>query len=123
MKERANSRTIASGAVLLALMLATTQVLGPNRGQVEPAPVEEMIEELVEEGGEVKWDLTVTSNERVEYWIDFLKGRNYEKTRLWLERSGRYAPMIRQELRARGMPEDLVYLALIERLMGSEGRG
>jgi membrane-bound lytic murein transglycosylase D len=63
---------------------------------------------------EVSWDLPVTRNERVEDWIGFLKGRNAEKTQLWLERSGRYAPMIQAELRRRGMPEDLLYLALIE---------
>ena len=62
----------------------------------------------------VRWDLRVTRNDRVEAWIGFLQGRNREKTGLWLERSGRYAPMIRQALRERGMPEDLVYLAFIE---------
>jgi membrane-bound lytic murein transglycosylase D len=60
------------------------------------------------------WDLPVTRNERVDDWIGFLQGANGEKTRLWLERSGKYGPMIRAELRRRGMPEDLVYLALIE---------
>jgi membrane-bound lytic murein transglycosylase D len=62
----------------------------------------------------VRWDLHVTRNDRVEAWIGFLQGRNRDKTRLWLERSGRYAPMVRQALRERGMPEDLVYLAFIE---------
>jgi membrane-bound lytic murein transglycosylase D len=53
-------------------------------------------------------------NDRIEKWVDFLTGRNAARTRVWLERSGRYAPYIRQELRRRGMPEDLLYLALIE---------
>jgi membrane-bound lytic murein transglycosylase D len=60
------------------------------------------------------WDLPVTRNERVEKWISFLSNGNADKTRLWLERSGRYEPMIRAQLRERGMPEDLVYLAFIE---------
>ncbi|MGH7471783.1 MAG: transglycosylase SLT domain-containing protein [Longimicrobiales bacterium] len=54
------------------------------------------------------------ANERVDRWIEFLTGRNADRTRLWLERSGRYAPHIREQLRLRGMPEDLVYLAFIE---------
>jgi membrane-bound lytic murein transglycosylase D len=53
-------------------------------------------------------------NAQVDAWIAFLRGRNREKTELWLQRSGRYAPMIRQALRLRGMPEDLVYLPFIE---------
>lgn len=60
------------------------------------------------------WDLTPTSNDRVEYWIEFLKGRNHEKTRLWLEREGKYGEFLRSKLRERGMPEDLVYLTMIE---------
>ncbi|HLU25843.1 MAG TPA: LysM peptidoglycan-binding domain-containing protein, partial [Longimicrobiales bacterium] len=41
-------------------------------------------------------------------------GPNRERTALWLERQGRYGPLIRGRLRERGMPEDLLYLALIE---------
>src|SRR5690606_38759677 len=78
----------------------------------EAAPMEAMLEESGPSG--VTWDLPVTRNERVDEWIDFLKGRNADRTQLWLERSGRYAPMIQGELRRRGMPEDLLYLALIE---------
>ena len=62
----------------------------------------------------VVWDLPVSRNERVDHFIRFLTGRNRDKTALWLERSGRYGPMTREKLRARGMPEDLTYLALIE---------
>jgi membrane-bound lytic murein transglycosylase D len=62
----------------------------------------------------IKWDLPATRNDAVETWISYLSGRNADKTRLWMERSGKYAPMIRAELRRRGMPEDLLYLAFIE---------
>ena len=60
------------------------------------------------------WDLPNVRNERVEFWIDFLSGRNAEKTEVWLERQGRYAPLIRQALAANDMPQDLLYLAIIE---------
>jgi len=116
MKGRDYGRGLLIGVIALAFALVTTWAMERGGEVVEPAAGEELIEEAAEEGRseEVRWDLTVTSNERVEYWIDFLKGRNYERTKLWLERSGRYAPMIREQLRARGMPEDLLYLALIE---------
>jgi membrane-bound lytic murein transglycosylase D len=60
------------------------------------------------------WDLAVTRNDRVEFWIDFLKGRNKSRTHVWLEREGMYGEFIRRQLRERGMPEDLFYLAMIE---------
>jgi len=91
--------------------------LGVEEPVVRSAPMEEILEEAAGIEGAVaslEWDLTVTRNERVETWIGFLAGRNAERTHLWLERSGRYAPMIRSELRERGMPQDLLYLALIE---------
>jgi membrane-bound lytic murein transglycosylase D len=62
----------------------------------------------------ITWDLPVTRNARVDFWIRWLSRHNHHRTALWLERSGRFGPMTREKLRARGMPEDLVYLALIE---------
>jgi len=70
--------------------------------------------ERAEPNDEVTWDLPVTKNARVDRWIDFLAGRNADRTRLWMERSGRYTPMIREQLREREMPQDLIYLAFIE---------
>ena len=82
---------------------------------VEPAPMDAVLDGAREAAsGAVSWDITVTRNDRVEDWIGFLTGRNRERTQLWLERSGKYGPMIQQQLRERGMPEDLLYLALIE---------
>lgn len=55
-------------------------------------------------------------NEFVEKWIQFFtvnpKGRaTFEK---WLSRSTRYIPMMKQVLREEGLPEDLIYLSMIE---------
>jgi membrane-bound lytic murein transglycosylase D len=94
----------------------------------EPAPVDVLLEEgAIEEAegytfrtdplqprAKEAWDLTVTRNDRVDFWIGFLQGRNKERTHLWLEREGMYGEFIRSRLRERGMPEDLFYLAMIE---------
>lgn len=110
------SRSLILGLVVLVFALVTAWAIGRGQPATDPTPAEEWLEAaaLFPEAEGDPWDLPVTYNDRVEYWINFLKGRNYDKTRLWLERSGRYAPMIRAELRSRGMPEDLIYLALIE---------
>lgn len=60
------------------------------------------------------FDLPVTLNERVEFWMDYFQNRGRERFATYLSRMGRYEEMIRSELRAREMPEDLIYLALIE---------
>jgi membrane-bound lytic murein transglycosylase D len=109
MKRTAYKRTVVAGALLLGLGLPTAAVVQRRDGVAEAArPAEPLL------AAGVLLDLPVTRNAQVETWIAFLRGRNREKTELWLQRSGRYAPMIREALRQRGMPEDLVYLALIE---------
>lgn len=50
----------------------------------------------------------------VDAWVEWLRGPHHDEVALWLRRSGRYAPLIRTELRRRGMPEALVYLVMIE---------
>jgi membrane-bound lytic murein transglycosylase D len=60
------------------------------------------------------FDLPIEVNERVEYWLEYFQERGHERFGVYLSRMGRYEEMIRAELRDRGMPEDLLYLALIE---------
>ena len=61
------------------------------------------------------WDLANLSHQRVTYWIDrFSNGDKRAEFELCLSRKPEYEAMIRRELRQRGMPEDLLYLAMIE---------
>jgi len=53
-------------------------------------------------------------NPRVQFWIDIFTGRERERFQLYLAREGRYDDMIRSKLRDKGLPEELLYLALIE---------
>lgn len=65
--------------------------------------------------GPASWDIPIHRTPDVERWIDFYSsdpGRGYFEE--WLDRMTRYEEPIREELRRRGMPEDLVYIALIE---------
>ena len=60
------------------------------------------------------WDIEQTKNDKVDFFIEFLMFGNRDKTKLWLERLGKYGPMIQQKLAERGMPQDLIWLATIE---------
>ena len=64
--------------------------------------------------GRVTYDIPITINREVERFIDYFQTKIPGRFRRWLERSGRYIPMMRAILRSHGLPEDLVYLALIE---------
>ncbi|RMH22900.1 MAG: murein transglycosylase [Gemmatimonadetes bacterium] len=58
--------------------------------------------------------LPVEVNERVEYWMRRFRTDQKEVFEDLLAREGLYGDMIRRKLRERGMPEGLVYLAMIE---------
>ncbi len=64
---------------------------------------------------EITYDMPVApDNEHVKKYISLFQNRlrpNFEK---WLSRSGRYTEMIQRTLRENNLPEDLLYLALIE---------
>ncbi len=57
---------------------------------------------------------TYGSHARVQYYLDFFQGPARERFAIWLQRMPRYEPMIRSALREQKVPEDMVYLALIE---------
>ena len=58
--------------------------------------------------------LPVAMNERVDRWMERYLTDQRASFEKYLSREGLYSDMIRERLRARGMPEDLYYLAAIE---------
>lgn len=59
-------------------------------------------------------DIPLTLNAKVEYMVNFFQTTGHKAFAKWLSRSERYIPMMKQVLRKEGLPEDLVYLAMIE---------
>lgn len=61
-------------------------------------------------------DIPVRWDDRVIRYLEFFRDdpRGRSLIRGWMARVERYGPMIRQALRSQGMPEDLLYLAMIE---------
>src|SRR5881296_3872181 len=57
---------------------------------------------------------TFATNHRVLEYLEFFQVDSHDRFEIWLSRLGRYEGMIRERLRAKRLPEDLVYLTLIE---------
>jgi membrane-bound lytic murein transglycosylase D len=53
-------------------------------------------------------------NRLVLEWIDYFQGPGRDHMERYLARSSRYLPMMKEVLHKEGLPEDLVYIALIE---------
>lgn len=60
------------------------------------------------------FDIPVTYNERVSNWIHYFQTTGRRSFRTWLERSARFLPVVEAELSRAGLPQDLVYVAMIE---------
>lgn len=53
-------------------------------------------------------------NAQVQKWLDYFTGRGRHHMERYLARSTRYMPLMTEILRKHGLPEDLIYIALIE---------
>ena len=72
------------------------------------------IEPGITDTTQVAWDLPNLDHPRVDYWIERFQTDKRDDFATFLARKGRYAPMIREKLAERDMPQDLLYLAMIE---------
>jgi len=60
------------------------------------------------------FDLPVTYNSKVKKWIKYFQGKGEHWFKKWLSRSHRYLPGVKKYFKAKGLPQDLAYLAMIE---------
>lgn len=102
----------------LALLLARAEESAAATARPE-AEVEERETLGGDDAGEERsttptWDIPITMNDAVESWLKFFQGDGRENFTIYLQRAGRYEPMMRAILRDAGLPEDLVYMSLIE---------
>jgi len=63
---------------------------------------------------EPHFDIPIVINDSVEQCILLFQTTIRDKFVTWLARSGKYIPFMRNLLKEQGLPEDLVYIALIE---------
>jgi len=75
------------------------------------AAVEENIEGYFEDK---PYQIPVILNDSVENHLEYFKTRGRDVFQKWLDRSARYIPVMQQIFRDKNLPEDLVYVAMIE---------
>ncbi len=60
------------------------------------------------------FDIPIVVNDDVKRWMNYLLGPGRKYYAKWLARSTKFTPMMQKKLRAAGLPEDLIYLSMIE---------
>jgi membrane-bound lytic murein transglycosylase D len=93
-----------------ALELPVADVVASN----EPSDGFEEFELKIPDYDLPESDIPLAINSKVEYFINFFKTNGRSWFSKWLSRSERYIPMMKDVLKREGLPEDLVYLAMIE---------
>ncbi len=76
--------------------------------------------EIEEAGTSLDFDVPIVVNEAVLNAVAFYQFRTPKAFAAALQRSGRYLPLMRSILRENGLPEDLVYIAMIESAFKSQ---
>jgi len=119
-------------AILLSILSAALSGCAHTPRAGGPRTVEDIlrqdpkkqVESVVYDNGEIviqgiklkntSFDIPISVNSRVEFWVDYFTGKGRPHFAKYLERSEFFVPYIRPLLKQNKMPEDLVYLAMIE---------
>ena len=85
-------------------------------GKTMPELKMTMNEEEVEETTPIiiPADVPLEVNSHVEQWVEYFTGRGRKHMNLWLSRSGKYFPMMTKIFQEEGVPQQLVYLSMVE---------
>lgn len=73
-----------------------------------------LTEQLLEQVDWSRFDLPIPLNESVIYWVDHFSNTSRWSASKWIRASGKYRNLIQAELRKAGLPQDLLYMAMIE---------
>ena len=79
--------------------------------QQDLAQIEENFDGYFEEK---PYQIPMILNDSVENHMEYFKTRGREVFQKWLDRSARYIPVMKEIFREKNLPEDLVYVAMIE---------
>lgn len=95
-----------AGLAVFAMSCATTSQ-APYSGRWSPA-------KQITSSKLPKFDVPIVVNDRVVAWMDYFQGVGRGHFARYLARSGRYMPQMQEILKKYALPQDLVYLAMIE---------
>jgi peptidoglycan lytic transglycosylase D len=91
---------------------SSSQFLPP---QPEDHPASDAVDEESDEEDGTTYDIPIIMNKSVEGYIEYFQDVVMkDRFELWLSRSQRYLPIMRDIFKQRGLPEDLAFVALIE---------
>ena len=102
---------LAAGGLVATGSSSPSSVLAPSAQYVSSVVSDSDLKPADNSAG---WDLANLDHYRVDRWIGRFRSDLKRSFSTYLDRMGKYEPMITSKLAQRGMPQDLLYLAMIE---------
>ncbi|HET8761300.1 MAG TPA: LysM peptidoglycan-binding domain-containing protein [Nitrospiria bacterium] len=96
--------------------LSVIEEVAPDAADTDEADGDAQLqaESEAEADGGLPYDVPIVLNASVESHLDYFSTTARDRFQRWLNRSGRYLPLMTQIFREYGLPEDLVFVSLIE---------
>ncbi|HET9776783.1 MAG TPA: lytic transglycosylase domain-containing protein [Gemmatimonadaceae bacterium] len=110
------TRKVALAGMALLATVYTVPRVGSDMSSIQTALTRITPSVVDSSGSSTSWDLPNIDNARVDSWVKLFTTNPKVKSRfaVWLDRKSTYEPMISEKLAEREMPQDLIYLAMIE---------
>ncbi|MFN2567449.1 MAG: lytic transglycosylase domain-containing protein [Gemmatimonadaceae bacterium] len=102
---------LAAGGLVATGSSSPSSVLAPSAQFVTAAVSDE---EMKSADSFVQWDLANLDHQRVDSWIGRFTSDLKRSFSTYMQRMDKYESMISTKLAQRGMPQELIYLAMIE---------
>ena len=102
---------LAAGGLVAAGSSSPSSVLAPSTRFVTAAVADK---EMKPGDASVQWDLANLDHPRVDSWVGRFTSDLKRSFATYMDRMDNYGSMITSKLAQRGMPQDLIYLAMIE---------
>lgn len=110
------TRKVALAGMALLATVYTVPRVGSDLSSVQTVLTRITPSDADSSNSSTSWDLPNLDNARVDSWVKLFTTDPKVKSRfaVWLDRKSTYEPMISEKLAERDMPQDLIYLAMIE---------
>ena len=110
------ARKVALAGMALLATVYTVPRVGSDLNSVQTVLTRISPQAAESDNSSAAWDLPNLDHPRVDSWVKLFTTNPKVKSRfaVWLDRKSTYEPMISAKLAKNDMPQDLIYLAMIE---------
>jgi membrane-bound lytic murein transglycosylase D len=113
-KKRLKRLNLSIAIGTLALLAGCGTFYSQQKVSIDPASHFWHSEKMLVEKPAPKWDLTIPDHPAIDTWVRRFSEKNHSSFQTQLDRAHFYAVPAQEIFKRKGLPEDLIYVALVE---------